>query len=429
MSESTSTEGEFDDRFSDYFEDNPTGGGETPPGFREIIDGVWAQGIQGEIGNALTVDVGDGLVQVDTGLNDDQGRTMIDNIRTVSDKPVHTICYSHGHTGYNHGVTAWLAHNEERSEPRPRIVAQEGVIARYARYRETMPYQELLNEWQFGFPEGSMRGMFDTLVDPDVPFRDEVVLSEGPRTVIQRSSPAETADATSVWLPDDGLLYGGPATIGSFPNSGSPQRTVRDPKRWIDTLTGYLTLDAEILVREYGHEIRGRERVVEVITSIRDALAFVRDETIARINRGMFVEDIVNDIELPTELAELPWLPQTYGCPEFVIRDAYRMETGWWDHNVTHLHPASLDDAAAAVASAITDKQAVLDRARELRDGGQHQLALHAIDVLALAPGDDPPIVEARELKAEIAGQMADDAPTYMSANFYRNTAVRKPSS
>ncbi|WP_223735625.1 hypothetical protein [Streptomyces purpurogeneiscleroticus] len=60
------------------------------------------------------------------------------------------------------------------------------------------------------------------------------------------------------------------------------------------------------------------------------------------------------------------------------------------------------DVAAAARADAITDKQAVLDHATRLRDGGRLQEALHVIDLLALAPGDDPHVVLARKLKAPV---------------------------
>ena len=57
---------------------------------------------------------------------------------------------------------------------------------------------------------------------------------------------------------------------------------------------------------------------------------------------------------------------------------------------------------AAAVVSAITDQAAVIAKATELRDAGEVQLALHVIDVLALADGADPIVVEARKLKSEL---------------------------
>ena len=78
----------------DWFEENPTGGGAPPQPFREIVPGIWSQDIQYGTGNALTVDMGDELLQVDTGIAADHARGMIENVRKVSDKPVGTIISS-----------------------------------------------------------------------------------------------------------------------------------------------------------------------------------------------------------------------------------------------------------------------------------------------------------------------------------------------
>src|SRR5256885_8391964 len=34
-----------------------------------------------------------------------------------------SLCYSHGHIGYNAGVPAWLEHAAARGEPVPRLIA------------------------------------------------------------------------------------------------------------------------------------------------------------------------------------------------------------------------------------------------------------------------------------------------------------------
>ncbi len=70
-------------------------------------------------------------------------------------------------------------------------------------------------------------------------------------------APAETDDATAVWLPQDRLLYGGAATIMSIPNVGTPLRSQRDPMRWARTLDHYITLEPDTLVREFGPEVQG----------------------------------------------------------------------------------------------------------------------------------------------------------------------------
>ena len=125
----------------------------------------------------------------------------------------------------------------------------------------------------------------------------------------------------------------------------------------------------------------------------------------------------------PDALFSQQWMLPTYGCPDYIVRDLYREENGWWDRNPTTLHPAAPDEAAAAVLSAITDPQAVLDRARELAEAGETQLALHVIDVIALAPGDDPALVEARALKADLCRTRASEIRPYVSKACLRSSA------
>lgn len=44
-----------------------------------------------------------------------------------------------------------------------------------------------------------------------------------------------------------------------------------------------------------------------------------------------------------------------------------------------------------------------------------------------MAHGGAAEVVEARELKATIAGALADDSPTSMSENYYRAVAAGQP--
>jgi len=416
-------EGDYHSQFRDYFADNPTGGGADPLPFRELAPGLWLQDIQINTGNAMTLSTDAGLVQVDSGMNVDRANEMIAALREVTDDPVHAIVYSHGHIAYNEGLPAWLDHAAERGDAVPRVVGHENVLKRYARYRETQGYQERCNEIQNGFEPGSLAGFFSDRFDPTETHRDGMELVGGSRRVELIYAPAETDDATGVWLPDDGILYGGGATIGGFPNIGSPLRTPRDPKRWADTLDTYLGLGAELLIREYGPEIRGATDVELVLSTTRDVLRYLRQETLNRLNRGMLIAEIIHDIEVPPALVDYPWLAQTYGCCEYVIRDTYRLETGWWDLDITHLHPAPPTDVAAAIAAAITDKHAVLDHATQLHESGRDQLALHVVDLLAL--GEGPLADAARGLKRQILSTLADSCEVYQSENFYRGAAAQ----
>ncbi len=403
--------------------DNPLAGGEAALEFREVADGVWARDLLPGQGNGLTISTDSGLIQVDTGFNADIGREIIADIRTVSDKPVKTIVYSHGHVFYNFGIEAWLDHAAERGDPRPHIVAHENLPPRYARYRETLDFQTILNGWQSGFGKAAWEGQLQPFVDPNSVYRDSLAIGGDSRSVELFWAPAETDDATAVWLPEQRLLYGGAATITSIPNVGTPLRTQRDPVRWARTLDRYVELEPEILVREFGPEVHGRDAIAEVLRSTADALRWLRAETVRRINRGDDIEEILADIEYPSEWDDMAWMAPTYGHPDYIVRDIYRSETGWWDRNVTHLHPAPPDEVAAAVRAAIADTGHVLATARELHGRGDAQLALHVLDLLALGTGDDPDVLEARALKGTIAVELAESTPSFISANLYRTMA------
>lgn len=82
-------------------------------------------------------------------------------------------------------------------------------------------------------------------------------------------------------------------------------------------------------------------------------------------------------------------------------------------------------DAAAVIASAISNKQDVVERAKTFAKEGKTQEALHVIDLLAMAPGEDPVFEEARTLKAELCLTRAKEVRPYVSQALYHSSAMR----
>ena len=377
-------------------------------------------------GNALVADTDVGLVLVDAG-SLPAAPAMIEHLRSVTESPLHAICYSHGHLGYNAAVGAWQAHAAERGEPQPRLIAHENLLRRYARYRETLDLQARMASVQFPSREGaSWRRMLPAfeMTDPTETFADALTVVTGSRTVELLWAPSETDDAIAVWYPDDGLLFGGPATPGdAIPNIGTPLRTQRFTIRWAETLDALAALGAETLVTEFGPVVRGADQVCQRLSRTAEALRWLRREVVERMNRGMGEGEVLADLEYPPELFDESWMTPNYGCPDYIVRDLFREESGWWDRNPTTLHPASPGEAAAVVRSVIGDPDVVLERVRSLAEAGETQLALHVVDLLALADGDDPVVVAARGLKAELCRTRADEVRPYVSRAAYRSSA------
>ena len=376
-------------------------------------------------GNTIAIETDAGIVVVDAS-SSIHIEGMIEMLRKHTDAPVHAIVYSHGHHGYNAAIDMWQQHNLERGDPPARQVGHENIVHRYARYRETAELQ--LRMLAVQFPSRSpvplkSRAAGMTLHDPTETFATTMTLVDGARRVELIWAPSEVDDALAVWLPDDGLLFGGAATPGDvIPNIGTPLRTQRFTIRWAETLERLAALGATRLVTEFGPLIEGNS-IARQLSATADALRWLRSEVVSRMNAGMDEREILADMSYPSDMFDVPWMQPTYGSPDYIVRDLYREENGWWDRNPTTLHPAPPIDAAAAVLSAIDNPQAVITRARALADDGETQLALHVIDLLALGDGAIPVVREAQQLKAELCQVRSGQVDPFVSRSCYRSSA------
>lgn len=387
----------------------------TGKGIDTIADGIWLLHGQGQ---TFVADVGGGLLVVDSGPGGRVTAGMIDALRTQTSLPVLAICYSHGHLGYNAGLRQWIEHAAQRGDPAPRVLAHANVLVRQNRYRETQRMQERMAEIQFRHAPGALANKLQQ-IPPSETFTDGITVGHGERRAEILWAPSETDDAVAVWLPGARLLYGGPAIIDSIPNIGTPFRTMRDTVRWAETLERLAGLQPQTVVREFGATLEGEDTCRDVLLHTARALRWMRDEVVRLMNAGYNEREMLAALHPPADLFEQPWMQPTYGDPTYIARDIYRSENGWWDRNATSLHPAAPQQVAAEVAAAIVDHGAVVRHAQALAARGDIQLALHVIDLLALAPGDAPHIVEARQLKAQWLRARSKQVRSYVSRSLF----------
>lgn len=370
-------------------------------------------------GQSFVAETDAGLVVIDAGPGGKVSQDMIASLRQLSDAPVHALCYSHGHIGYNAGVPAWLEHAAARGEPVPRLIAHRNLPRRQARYRETRALQHRMAEIQFNRSAGFFEHRLD-MHEPTETFDTRLEIGSGDSRIELFWAPSETDDAIALWSPGQRVLYGGAALLDSIPNIGTPFRTLRDTVRWADTLQAMAALRPLKAVREFGPVIEGEQAVQQVLLHTAQALRWLRAEVVRLMNEGLNEQQVLAAMDYPQELFGVEWMKPTYGDPSYIVRDIYRSENGWWDRNPTTLHPAPPEAAGAAIADAITDKPGLVASAQALADAGQWQLALHVIDMLATAAGDAPEIGQARSLKAAWLRERAREVDSYVSRNLYR---------
>ncbi|MEZ5376083.1 MAG: alkyl sulfatase dimerization domain-containing protein [Acidimicrobiales bacterium] len=370
-------------------------------------------------GNGVVIEQADGLVIVDAGPGGGPTDQMITDVRSISDRRVKAIVYSHGHVGYNAGVAQWRAHAAERGEAEPERIGHANVVPRLMRYTAMFDNQVMLNQWQFPRARRASLERGLAIEHPSVTFDDRLVLDDADCPIEIFWAPSETDDCVALWLPKQQLLYTGPSVIPGFPNIGTPLRIQRLTQRWIDTLEAMRELGAETMIPEFGDVVVGVDAVAERLSRNIDALRWLLDETLARLNRGMTDVEILHDLEYPSDLFDAPYLVPSYGSPDYVVRDIVRENSGWWSRdNPTDLHPAHPDDAAAAVLAAV-DPATVIAAARTHQANGDLQLAMHVIDLVALAPSGEPSVIEARELKAELCAELARQTEPFVSRSLY----------
>ena len=385
-------------------------------GFNEVLDGVHILPAQG---NALAVQTQDSVVLMDSGPGGRVSAGMIEALRSVTNKRVSHICYSHGHLGYNDGAGDWIRHSKERGEPEPVLVAHDNCLVRYRRYRETLGLQKTLAEIQF--PGTKVKF---TMLDPDLTFHNQIALPVKGRRVELLWVPSETDDCIALWLPDEKLLYAGASFPGTtIPNIGTPLRTQRFSLRWADSCERMAALEPELLVQEFGPVIRGKEVIRTMLMKTAETLRWFRAEVVSRMNQGMNESEILADMIYPEFLNELEYMKARYGAPEYIVRDIYREENGWWDRNPTTLHPASPVEAGDAVLNSLPDPEQIVVAAESLTDTGEVQLALHVIDLIANAGTQTETVKRARKIKADLCRRRAKEIRPYVSKALYNSSA------
>jgi alkyl sulfatase BDS1-like metallo-beta-lactamase superfamily hydrolase len=386
--------------------------------FTHLVSGVHTLGGQG---NTLAIECARGVVIVDAGPGGGVTRAMIARLRELSSAPVLAVVYSHGHSGYNAGALLWLEHAAERGEPRPTLIAHAGVPARYQRYIDTAPLQAWLNSRQFR--KATRVSSAESYPMPDQTFDTRMTIEGGDRRIELIAAPSETDDALAVWLPAERFLYAGPSMIRSIPNVGTQLRTVRDPMRWAQTLERLYALAPIQVLPEFGNPITDPQEIDDAFQVPIRALRYLRGEVVRRMNAGMNEREILHDMVYPESLFGHKFMRPIYGAPEYIVREIWRMENGWWDRNPTNLHPARPAEAAQAVLSALNDPDVVLAEARRLQEEGQIQLALHVVDLLALSESTILEVVAARELKAALCRQRAMQMQSIVSRQLLLSSA------
>ena len=364
-------------------------------------------------GNVSAFDTDEGLVLIDTGSRF-FASSVHELIRGYSQRPLTTAVFTHGHVDHVFGLEPF----ESEEGPRPRVVAHEKVIDRFRRYVKTAGYNSVINQRQFGLPD------FRWPVDyryPDEVFSDSHVLEIGADRFELNHGRGETDDACWVWIPSRKVLCCGDFFIWASPNAGNPQKVQRYAGEWATQLRRMAGLGAELLLPGHGLPIAGADRIRQSLAEAAEVLESLEEQTLALMNQGARLDDVIHAVRAPQHLLERPYLKAVYDEPEFVVRNIWRLYGGWWDLNPATLKPAPEAALASEIAALAGGAGKLSDRARELSAAGEHRLAGHLAELASLASPGNPAVEAAR---AEVFGERAQSEKSTMSRGIFNWAAA-----
>ncbi|MBI1252693.1 MAG: MBL fold metallo-hydrolase [Alphaproteobacteria bacterium] len=371
--------------------------------------------------HSIVFETDDGLLAFDTS-NPQGGSRVVAEIRRWRKHRFNTIVYTHGHVDHVGGCGAFIADAAEAGAPRPCVCGHANVAKRFERYALTDGYNTLINERQFGqFRRAgydmSSKGPFlpPSAPPPDRTYDSETTLNVGGLDVHLRHAKGETDDHTWAWIPKHKAICAGDFFIWNFPNAGNPQKAQRYPREWAQALRDMAAMNAELFLPAHGLPIAGRARIKTVLTEVADTLDKVVSDTIAMMNAGARLNDIVHTVKVDPALLEKPYLRPLYDEPEFVVRNIWRLYGGWHDGNPAYLKPAREAVLAQEIATLAGGAMALAERARALAQTDP-RLACHLVEFASLAAPDDARV---HALRAEVYQARRDGETSLMAKGIF----------
>lgn len=392
----------------------------------EVIDGVHVAVGYG-LANSILIEGDDGVIIVDSMESPATARLVKAEFDKITDRPVQAIIYTHFHADHIGGGKVFAGDTE------PEVFSHEYTEALVQRsYGQLRPIIAARSIRQFGLglpPEQHINCGIGPRLVPTINMQDAflppttTVGAEGGSFEVAGIrfelvyAPGETDDQLYVWLPEQKVLLPGDNFYKAFPNLYAVRGTAyRDVRKWADSLDSMIAKDAEYLVPSHTRPISGKDRIRETLSNYRDAIRFVHQATVNAINAGLTPDELVAQVQLPEELARLPYLQEFYGTVEWSVRNIFNGYLGWFDGNATNLSPLSPKEHAARMAQLAGGPGKVLEKARSALDAKGHQWAAELADVLIMLEWE---LNEALVIKADALTALADEQISANGRNYY----------
>jgi uncharacterized sulfatase len=339
----------------------------------KVADGVYVA-IGYSMANVTLIVGQSGTIIVDTTSKVDDAEAVRAEFARLSGAPVRAIIYTHSHPDHTGGASVFAGADRPEIYSHQLFVDRVPDLGRAGRdggdqFGSTLPDALYINGGtgtEFGRPAGPASMKTGPLPPTKTFTGDRLALTIAGVRLELLTTPGETNDGISVWLPDTRVLLTGDLFLKAFPNlyaiRGAAPRPVMT---WVGSLTNLIALGAEHVVPGHTRPVLGANNARDALTAYRDGIKSIYDQTLEGMRKGERPDELVAHVKLPPQLAGSPYLQEYYGTVEWSVRAIYSDHLGWFDGNATHLFPMPETERAQKLVALAGGVAQTVSRARE----------------------------------------------------------------
>ena len=364
-----------------------------------VTDGVHVA-VGYALANSILIEGENTNIIIDTTGTEETAREVKALFDAINPNPVESIIYTHNHADHTYGATVFAegsspdiyAHSTTEIYLSRVIGILRPIISSRSNrmFGNALPKEQVENNGIGPFLEIGRDGRKPGLLYPTKTFTDQIEFEAAGHKIQLFHAPGETNDQLFVWLPEKKALFPGDNFYKTFPNLYTIRGTpYRDLVGWVNSIDMMRYLEPEYLVPSHTRPIVGKEKINTLLTSYRDAIQFVHDQTVRLMNLGLDPNEIAEQLVLPKHLGDSPYLKEFYGTPAWSAKNVFSGYLGWFDGNPSTLKPLPLKDEAEKMIQLSGDWDSLFKVAEDAFLTDDFQWSLQLTDYLLRSRPDD----------------------------------------
>jgi alkyl sulfatase BDS1-like metallo-beta-lactamase superfamily hydrolase len=391
-------------------------------GLFEVVPGIYQ--VRGmDLSNITFVEGETGVLVIDPLISTETAAAALALYREHrGERPVVGVVYTHSHVDHFGGVKG-VTTQEDVDAGRCVVIAPDGFLehavaenvyagtamARRAGYMygavlERGPHGQV----GAGLGQTTSTGTVTLILPTDTisATGDERVV-DGIRMEFQITPGTEAPAEMNLLFPDHAALCMAENTTHTLHNLLTLRGAlVRDPNVWARYITEAIDrfIDRSDAVFASHHwPTWGRDRARGYLELQRDLYAYLHDQTLRMLNKGMVGAEIAEAIQMPPALERAWHARGYYGSVSHNVKAIYQRYMGWYDGNPAHLWQHVPTEAATRYVAAMGGPDAVLAGARAAFEAGDFRWVAEVVNHVIFA---DPANEAARTLQADALEQL-----------------------